>query len=1060
MSSNFRSILAVIALITTPLALAACGGTGATGATGATGPTGAAGANGTNGTNGATGATGPAGTNGTNGATGPTGPAGSGGTGDGGNAVATGSVNITVLAANQIDGGVGTPLQGVTVTAETTAGSAITAEANWVLTATTSAAGTASLTLPLGAYDITFALSGYTAPGTVTVGVVPLQQVAISVSMNEAGSSKPSVALAWTTDIGYGNSETVTATATSPIGSALTYTWTNTTTAPVLGTVTGNGATATVTTPTMAEAMARYVDPAGTAANLGAFVAGYNIPNTFGKFPISYDTQGSVAPMVTVTDANGYSVSATASGEAGGVVGGLSAASQQNDTLAAAVGTLVYLNSGYPAMDGGVTWSFTPPTGSSAALSSVSSAYPSFIPDMPGKYVATLGANSLTVYVGTWVGVIDNTGTSPSAVTGAVPYTINAECTACHTLGGGGLAIDEFTPWMTTGHSVKLTSFLSPGAGTLGSGASFVDPESSPYSGQGCLECHSVGYDLGNKYPNLAWGMSQAELDAGFVVGTAKTTPWASVPQSVAQMANIQCESCHGPQGNGQPGGFNPGHELTDVGAGNHEPFQSPRISYAAETCAQCHAAGTTHHDYSEWATTNPDDGLGHSVIAEAHAVYTAIDAGVYELASSCAGCHSAQGYTEYVANLGAGDVSGVLQPSQLAPGQISPNTIQPITCAACHDPHQDAVSPTGEDEHQLRVYDSVAMLPGGFGVSDMGAGAICTTCHNSHSGGYGENAVTSATTTAYLHEDSDPVGSNPANPALTAAGTGSTFKSFGTPDMGNQADVFEGHNAFFLDNQTPMISAHSAVTDTCVGCHMINNPNTYSSHGSPAHELHLFAIQDAAVPTLCNSCHGNGNSNVDAAGLQNQVLAGLSTIATNTGAALVGRLNDTTKVAPSGYGAWADTGSVTISAKGLTDTTAGCTTASDASCGLASSAAVTINTTTNPAVSAELTGVSYMGATFLVTFTNPVAITFAGGVSNSLSSFSVVLGDLADAGGHTLFASNGNMNKALWNYELIIQDKSNGVHNPGFVSAVLAATADPWGNPNATPPQPAGLWY
>ena len=73
----------------------------------------------------------------------------------------------------------------------------------------------------------------------------------------------------------------------------------------------------------------------------------------------------------------------------------------------------------------------------------------------------------------------------------------------------------------------------------------------------------------------------------------------------------------------------------------------------------------------------------------------------------------------------------------------------------------------------------------------------------------------------------------------------------------------------------------------------MMNNPNTYSSHGSAAHELHMFSITDAQVPTVCNSCHGNGNSNVDGASLQASVVTGLATIVNNMSAAMTARIND-----------------------------------------------------------------------------------------------------------------------------------------------------------------------
>jgi hypothetical protein len=538
------------------------------------------------------------------------------------------------------------------------------------------------------------------------------------------------------------------------------------------------------------------------------------------------------------------------------------------------------------------------------------------------------------------------------------------------------------------------------------------------------------------------------------------------VPQAVAQLANIQCENCHGPQGNGQAGGFNPGHELTDVGSGNHEPFQSPRISYAAETCAQCHADGTGHHDYSEWATLNPDDGEGHSNLAVAQSEgLQAVDAGVYQLNSSCGRCHTAQGYTQYVANLQAGNV-GSLSPAEQGVGQINPNNVQPQTCAACHDPHQNAIDPlTGNDEHQLRLYDSIAMLPGGFGVSDMGAGAVCISCHNSRNGGYNLNAATQATTTAYLHEDSDPIGSNPASASATVALGTTKFSTLGGPHDAAQGDVFEGHNAYFLGNQTPMISAHSAVEDTCVGCHMINNPNTYTSHGSPAHELHMFSITDAQVPTLCNSCHGNGNGNVDGASLQASVETGLATIVTNMSTAVAARINDATGVykAPTGYGAWTDTGTITLAAKGVTDTTANCTLASDPSCGLTSSVAATVVLASNALVSAVVSPQGRSGINVILTFTTPISISFKGAsgtVVNSLSTFTVNMADLEDAAGNPLFAATGNMYKANWNWTLITNDKSKGVHNPGFVSAVLSATADPYPNPNANPPTPGGLWF
>ncbi len=1019
----------------------------AAGCAGSQGPAGAKGETGATGPTGVTGATGATGASG--GVVGPTGSVSPG----------TGTVTVAVQeGTGSPDGGVAGGLGGVTVTALTTTGDDLDDDGGGLtVTATTQGDGTATLTLPLGTVELTFALAHYTAPPPVVVGVLPLQTVGVTVVMNEAASAKPTVTLVASpaADVGFGATSTITATATSPVGDKLTYAWKNTT-AFGLGSVTGSGTTATLTTPTLQAAAARQADPTATGWNLGAFVSGYDIPNTFGVLPILSDTQGSTSASVTVSDGFGQSTTASIS---------VTAASQQTPTQNHAVGTRVYLNAGGP-LAGGTTWSLsTKPSGSNAAFDDASAQFPSFIPDVAGKYVATLGSKSVTIYAGTWLGVIDGSQTTPvggpvNAWNGQnpVPYGIQSTCTACHT--EGGIAIDEFTPWMGTRHALKMTYGMDGTAGFA--------------SGQSCLGCHSVGMDPGNAYPSIAGGMSAAEASTGWTYPTAiAPTNWANTPPAVQRLANIQCENCHGPQGGSGAGGFTQAHQLTDVG-GTHEPFQSPRVSYAAEDCGICHASGSHHHHYSEWATPDPthpsgtyDGGMGHMNVATAQSEgLTEVDGGTAGLLSalnpSCGRCHTAQGFTEYVDNLADGNV-GQLSPTQQSAGLVTQDNVQPQTCQACHDPHQDVLDENGVDHYQLRVWGSTPLLPAGFAAESMGAGAVCIVCHNSRNGAYAADPATNATSLAYLHEDSDPIGSNPAasNPVLASAsyaGLGATFSSLGAPHEANQGDVFEGRNAYFLDNQTPMLSPHSAVKDTCVGCHMENNPQTMGT----TVETHIFWISDPEVPTLCGSCHANGTTNVDGASLRASVKAGLATIAANMGAAILARVNDQggSYVAPAGYGSWTDTGTIQIPAKGLTDATAGCTAATDPSCGLANSAAVTIDTAANPLVSVTGVTANYRGVGATLTFTNPVAVTFAGSVGNSITTFTVGLGSLQDASGHPLFAQNGNLAKAGWNYALIEQDESLGVHNPPFVSAVLSATANPAGNPNAKPPQPGGLWY
>jgi hypothetical protein len=984
------------------------------------------------------------------------------------------------------------PLANVAVAALTTSGAAVTGG-----TGTTDANGAASLTLPFGVFNITFTATGFTSPTPVQVGVVEGQTVSVSVTMSSVASLKPTLTVtAAGQNIGYGKTVALNAVATpsagvpsaSAEGSSFAFTWANASTyrlstaavtGAATGTAQGNGsylATGSLTTPGIFQAN----QPEGSVA-AGNWISGYAIPATFGMFPVMDDTNGSTTASVTVTDEYGQSVTATTS---------VVAASFQNGTQNVAVGTRVYLNAGTtactadPCVLASGTWALTVPNGSSSSFDNTSAQFPSFIPDVAGTYVAKLGNQSISIYAGSWMGMISKSGTTETNTqNGTVPFTASALCTTCHydtansISTGPGDAIDNFTPWIGTKHAVHETYGMNGVAGFA--------------SGETCLGCHSVGFDPGNTNP-IAGGTSQvaaAQTPPWTFPSTPDAGNWASVPAAVAQLANIQCEQCHGPQG-GSGGGFSAAHRATDVTVSlpdggtviQHQPFTSPRVSYAAEDCGTCHAAGTSHHHYSEWATLNPDDGRGHSnlLIAQSEALTSAPDAGTgvpqYELNSSCGRCHSAEGYTEYVGNLQGGNV-GVLSPAQQAAGQVNPNNIHPQTCQSCHDPHKDTLTASGADEYQLRLFDDITMLPAGFGVTGMGAGAVCISCHNSRNGGYVTQAESTAggtvTNVAYLHEDTDWIGSNPgsSNTALgaTYASLGTKFTSLGGPHEANQGDVFEGHNAYFLGDQTPVLSPHSAVKDTCVGCHMENNPGTYTSHGAATTATHLFSITDADVPNLCPKCHATGTTNVDGASLQASVNAGLNTIVSNMSGAVLARVNDSSgKTAPTGYGSWTDSGTINIPAKGLTDTTPGCTLGVlEPSCGLQNATTVTINTTTgnNPAVSAVVTPQGRSGITVVLTFTAPVSITFkgaSGNVTNNLTSFTVNLASLDDnsATPVPLFAPNGNMFKANWNWTLIDQDKSLGVHNPPFVSAVLSATADPPGDPWATPPSVPGLWY
>jgi hypothetical protein len=690
-------------------------------------------------------------------------------------------------------------LSGVTVTAKDSGGAVLA-------TATTDATGSYSMVnVPLGTVNVYFSKTYYTAPGGMTVGVLGGRTVTINAAMAEASSGAPSVSITGynngmytTDDFGYGGTSALAASGNDPNGDNVTYAWSNGT-APVLGAVTGAGTSGTVTFPTIAEAFASRADTVNLAT-----ISGYTIPDRFGILPVIPDTRGTVTSKVTVSDGRGKTASVSLS---------LNAASVLTSARNVAIGTRVYMNRGND--NASQTWTLTPPGGSAAVLDNASSRTPSFVADLAGSYALSAGGNSITIFAGNWVGVI----------TGGTGDTIVADgaCTGCH---NDVTADDMFTAWATTKHATIMTVGINGGSGS---------------SSISCLTCHSVGFDRGtanNGFDDLA-------VSTGWVFPTSRVAGnWDSMLANfptVARMANIQCENCHGPQNSAAHGSTGP--------FGSTNTFASDRISYSAELCATCHASGAGHNIYSQWATPNATDNTGHSNRSRAIASGTS---------SHCGRCHSAQGYTIYLDQLAGGNIGNIASSTW---SSVTTANVEPVTCTACHDPH-DASNP-----NQLRVYGDTGLLPSGFQMTGVGKGAICITCHNSRNGGL-------TSTTTFLHEDG----------AINPTG-------YSAPHQACQGDVFAGRNAYFLGTGSlPLISRHAAVEDTCVGCHMALNPKTHLSHGSLAVNSHLFRIDAADIGTLCSNCHGTGTVNGE--GIQSSIEAGLASIASKIGTAATTKIN------------------------------------------------------------------------------------------------------------------------------------------------------------------------
>jgi hypothetical protein len=486
----------------------------------------------------------------------------------------------------------------------------------------------------------------------------------------------------------------------------------------------------------------------------------------------------------------------------------------------------------------GVTWTLIKQAGSQTALSpsplsnsvplyntsdrytgeSASPAYQLadrafFRPDMMGSYtvnatITTVGSGStnltVTITAGTYLGV--------------------QTCAACHS--GGFVVNGKPVP------SVYPTFTNTPHASMF---SRAIDGLVSNHYGKSCISCHTLGYDT-NSFANNN-GFDDLALLNGWTFPSVLTNGnWASMQAnypSVAGLANIQCENCHGPGsqhpfGNGILGNTN---------------FIS--VNYAAGDCAQCHDSLTGHFKSAEW---------NNSLHAAASRTPTGINR------PQCVRCHAAPGFVgwataggmalqnQYPTNIIWGNYTSTnivaynaASPTYTTP-QTPPNTAYyPITCQACHDPHNFS------NPHQLRMGYNVTLSDGTV-VTNAGAGGFCMECHNSRNG-----SVT------------NQMARYPLSQPNWAGGS-----AFGTHDS-PQGDMLEGVNAITYGQNIPSAPHANVITDTCAGCHMqpvaatvvvngVTNANpAFTKAGGHTFKMSYINTNGVEVPVtdVCVQCHG-----------------------------------------------------------------------------------------------------------------------------------------------------------------------------------------------------------
>ncbi len=321
------------------------------------------------------------------------------------------------------------------------------------------------------------------------------------------------------------------------------------------------------------------------------------------------------------------------------------------------------------------TWSWTiveKPATSAAAFSDAAARSTSLIPDVSGRYIVQIGIDGGvvgldTLYASNYMGM---------------PAT-GLSCSMCHSATN--------TAWKETRHAKMFTDGIT---GQL---------ETETYEGKTygvynktCIKCHTTGWEPAVDNGNFGseafktgfdttWYKIGRFVNNEYVIDYQDMTSWnlmnASYP-TVAAVASVGCESCHGPGKEHAMNGGNKGMISVPASAG---------------ACMQCHDAPNKHRLGSYWAASN------HSTMA--------LSAGEASR-SACWPCHSGSAMIDYAKNINSPDYS-----------KTQVNTS--ISCVTCHDPHSD------ENPNQLRLVTMKPLMNGYVPPANVGGkGVLCMNCH------------------------------------------------------------------------------------------------------------------------------------------------------------------------------------------------------------------------------------------------------------------------------------------------------------------------------------------
>ncbi len=261
------------------------------------------------------------------------------------------------------------------------------------------------------------------------------------------------------------------------------------------------------------------------------------------------------------------------------------------------------------------------------------------------------GTQGLVIRAAEYVGV--------GSIAGRTPDQDKAECASCHK-GQYDIIGDQVTEWAASGHNQIFQKMFTGGRYSKDN-----------YQDISCLHCHTTGFNETDTSSNDGFDDRAAATGvkfSSFSGDAAGLDAFYRQFPTVADLAFVQCEACHGPGSthNGDTGGT---AAVTLTGM-----------------CAQCHEGHG--HAVTQW-----ERGTHRKLISSTHAT------------QDCSECHAGQGLPvklrgEEVPDLAAGEPV-------------------PQNCGTCHDTHS----------LEMRAEGSVT-LPNGVAF-DFGHSAVCANCHD-----------------------------------------------------------------------------------------------------------------------------------------------------------------------------------------------------------------------------------------------------------------------------------------------------------------------------------------